>query len=235
MHVPLQVDCILAYAANVLVATLTDQTSSEARPMLDALRADPRAAKQLLVPPCCPAHNPAFALALLMLWCMDPLALLLHLCVQPGEILCKVALYGGQWPGQSRPVCDHCVHGRTLLPPHACHAAMRAFQTHKSRDHVTADLAQQAGSVIGPVQARSAYARVLCAQLLAHLYAKTDAASLATLRRELLRPPYTAVETAAGAVAGVAVVAGAALLALIQPLLQFRAGAVPGAAVVAGA
>ena len=49
---PLQVDCILAYAANVLVATLTDQTSSEARPMLDALRADPRAAKQLLVPPC---------------------------------------------------------------------------------------------------------------------------------------------------------------------------------------
>lgn len=54
---PLQVDCILAYAANVLVATLTEQTSSEARPMLDALRADPRAAKQLLVSPCSSAHN----------------------------------------------------------------------------------------------------------------------------------------------------------------------------------
>ena len=53
---------------------------------------------------------------------------------------------------------------------------------------------------------------LLPAQLLAHLYAKTDAASLATLRRELLRPPYTAVETAAGAAAGVAVVAGAASL-----------------------
>lgn len=39
----------MAYAANVLVATLTDQTSPDARPMLDALRADPRAAKQLLV------------------------------------------------------------------------------------------------------------------------------------------------------------------------------------------
>ena len=45
-------------------------------------------------------------------------------------------------------------------------------------------------------------------QLLAHLYAKTDAASLAALRRELLRPTYTAVETAAGAAAGTAVVAG---------------------------
>jgi hypothetical protein len=43
------VDCILAYAAGVLVNLLTDPTSAEARPMLDALRADPRAAKQLLV------------------------------------------------------------------------------------------------------------------------------------------------------------------------------------------
>ena len=43
------VDCILAYAAGVLVNMLTDPTSAEARPMLDALRADPRAAKQLLV------------------------------------------------------------------------------------------------------------------------------------------------------------------------------------------
>ena len=51
---------------------------------------------------------------------------------------------------------------------------------------------------------------LLPAQLLAHLYAKTDAASLAALRRELLRPPYTAMEAAAGAAAGVAVVAGAA-------------------------
>ncbi|KAK9837250.1 hypothetical protein WJX81_001515 [Elliptochloris bilobata] len=91
------VDCILAYAANVLVTMLTDQTSADARPMLDALRADPRAAKQLL--------------------------------------------------------------------------------------------------------------------LLAHLYAKTDAASLAALRRELLRPPYTAVEAAAGAVAGAAVLSGAVLAA----------------------
>ena len=45
---------------------------------------------------------------------------------------------------------------------------------------------------------------------LAFIIAKTDAASLAALRRELLRPPYTAMETAAGAAAGVAVVAGAA-------------------------
>jgi len=45
-------------------------------------------------------------------------------------------------------------------------------------------------------------------QLLAHLYAKTDAASLAALRRELLRPPYSTAEAAAGAAAGAAALAG---------------------------
>lgn len=44
--------------------------------------------------------------------------------------------------------------------------------------------------------------------LLAHLYAKTDAASLARLRRELLRPKYTLTELAAGTALGTAVVAG---------------------------
>ena len=45
--------------------------------------------------------------------------------------------------------------------------------------------------------------------LLAHLYAKTDAASLAFLRTELLRPKYTVGEVALAASAGSVVLAGA--------------------------
>lgn len=44
--------------------------------------------------------------------------------------------------------------------------------------------------------------------LLAHLYAKTDAASLTKLRGVLLQPKYTAAEIAVGAGIGVTVVAG---------------------------
>ena len=44
--------------------------------------------------------------------------------------------------------------------------------------------------------------------LLAHLYAKTDAASLAKLRRELLRPKYSVTELAVGAGIGTTVAAG---------------------------
>lgn len=44
--------------------------------------------------------------------------------------------------------------------------------------------------------------------LLAHLYAKTDAASLARLRRELLRPKYSLTEIAAGTGIAATVVAG---------------------------
>jgi len=45
--------------------------------------------------------------------------------------------------------------------------------------------------------------------LLAHLYAKTDAASLAKLRGALLQPRYTTGEIATGTGVGVTVVAGA--------------------------
>ncbi|CAL5229191.1 g12471 [Coccomyxa viridis] len=44
--------------------------------------------------------------------------------------------------------------------------------------------------------------------LLAHLYAKTDAASLAYLRRELLRPHYTAMEVGVGVTVAASVVGG---------------------------
>lgn len=44
--------------------------------------------------------------------------------------------------------------------------------------------------------------------LLAHLYAKTDAASLAFLRSELLRPRYSAKDVATATGAGSAVLAG---------------------------
>lgn len=44
--------------------------------------------------------------------------------------------------------------------------------------------------------------------LLAHLYAKTDAASLAFLRQELLRPMYTPTEIATAAGTGSVVLAG---------------------------
>lgn len=44
--------------------------------------------------------------------------------------------------------------------------------------------------------------------LLAHLYAKTDAASLAFLRAELLRPKYTATDLAVAGGAGTAVLTG---------------------------
>ena len=44
--------------------------------------------------------------------------------------------------------------------------------------------------------------------LLSHLYAKTDAASLARLRHELLRPRYSVYELAAGASAAATVLAG---------------------------
>ena len=44
--------------------------------------------------------------------------------------------------------------------------------------------------------------------LLAHLYAKTDAASLAFLRTELLRPRYTAGEVALAASTGAVVLTG---------------------------
>ena len=49
--------------------------------------------------------------------------------------------------------------------------------------------------------------------LLAHLYAKTDAASLARLRRELLRPKYSLTEIAVGTGIAATVVAGQALYA----------------------
>ena len=48
--------------------------------------------------------------------------------------------------------------------------------------------------------------------LLAHLYAKTDAASLAFLRDELLRPRYSAKDIAAAVGAGSAVLAGRLVL-----------------------
>lgn len=44
--------------------------------------------------------------------------------------------------------------------------------------------------------------------LLAHLYAKTDSASLATLRRTLLRKRYTSTEIGAGVVVSAATTAG---------------------------
>lgn len=44
--------------------------------------------------------------------------------------------------------------------------------------------------------------------LLAHLYAKTDAASLARLRRELLRPKYSLADIATGTGVATAVIAG---------------------------
>lgn len=44
------VDCILSYAATTIVAKLTDPTSAEeGRHMLERVKADPRAAKQLLL------------------------------------------------------------------------------------------------------------------------------------------------------------------------------------------
>lgn len=48
--------------------------------------------------------------------------------------------------------------------------------------------------------------------LLANLYAKTDSASLARLRRELLRPKYTVAEMAFGAGVVTTLAAGAASL-----------------------
>ena len=44
------VDCILSYAATEIVARLTDPTSGDdGKAMLERVRADPRAAKQLLL------------------------------------------------------------------------------------------------------------------------------------------------------------------------------------------
>ena len=44
------IDCILSYAATVIVARLTDPTTGdEGKLMLERVRADPRAAKQLLL------------------------------------------------------------------------------------------------------------------------------------------------------------------------------------------
>ena len=51
--------------------------------------------------------------------------------------------------------------------------------------------------------------------LLAHLYARTDTASLAFLRRTLLRPKYTAKEVSLGAVAALSV-AGGGWVALLR-------------------
>ena len=43
------VDCILAYTASALVDKMTDPRSAEGREMLDAVKADARASKQLLL------------------------------------------------------------------------------------------------------------------------------------------------------------------------------------------
>lgn len=43
------VDCILAYAANVLVDKMTDPKCEEGREMLDLIKADTRASKQFLL------------------------------------------------------------------------------------------------------------------------------------------------------------------------------------------
>lgn len=43
------VDCILAYAATVLVDKMTDPKSTEGREMLDLVKADARASKQFLL------------------------------------------------------------------------------------------------------------------------------------------------------------------------------------------
>ena len=43
------VDCILAYAATVLVDKMTDPKSAEGREMLDLVKADARASKQILL------------------------------------------------------------------------------------------------------------------------------------------------------------------------------------------
>jgi len=43
------VDCILAYAANVLVDKMTDPKREEGREMLDLVKADARASKQFLL------------------------------------------------------------------------------------------------------------------------------------------------------------------------------------------
>ena len=43
------VDCIVAYAASVLVDKMTDPRSQEGREMLEAVKADARASKQFLL------------------------------------------------------------------------------------------------------------------------------------------------------------------------------------------
>lgn len=43
------VDCILAYAATILVDKITDPKSTEGHEMLDLLKADGRASKQFLL------------------------------------------------------------------------------------------------------------------------------------------------------------------------------------------
>ena len=59
------VDCILAYAATQLVDRMTDASSTDGRDMLDAVRGDARASKQLLVLAHLYARTDAASLALL--------------------------------------------------------------------------------------------------------------------------------------------------------------------------
>lgn len=59
------VDCILAYAATVLVDKMTDPKSAEGREMLDLVKADARASKQILLL----AHLCASSLTCMSAWC----------------------------------------------------------------------------------------------------------------------------------------------------------------------
>ena len=64
------VDCIVAYAASVLVDKMTDPRNQEGREMLEAVKADARASKQFLL--------------LAHLWDPDPSTLDYHRCLQAG-------------------------------------------------------------------------------------------------------------------------------------------------------
>jgi hypothetical protein len=82
------VDCILAYAATVLVDKMTDPKSAEGREMLDLVKADARASKQILLL----AHLCASSLQIDMHECM-----VLYWCHLTGGSLAYLTCPSRSW------------------------------------------------------------------------------------------------------------------------------------------